>query len=129
MLLSNFLTGIIYALGGSDGSNLSTAECYNISLQTWSPISPMHLPRKFPGAEVLGGMVYAIGGCDTTNRHSSVERYVPGLNQWTVVASLLNPRSGLGTATLNGFLYAVGEMGNSYFNSPTRSDDYCMGQQ
>ena len=69
----------------------------------------MHICRKFPGVEALGGTVYAIGGCEAATRHASVERYIPGLNQWTTVASLLCPRSGLGTAVLDGFLYVAGE--------------------
>jgi len=68
--------GMIYAIGGSDGSNLNTAECYNTATKTWSPIAPMHTCRKFPGVEALGGAVYAIGGRDATMRHNSVERWV-----------------------------------------------------
>ena len=67
------LTDFIYAVGGSDGVNLNTVERYSISSGAWSPVAPMHVSRKFPGAECLGGVVYAIGGCDTCNRHGSVE--------------------------------------------------------
>ena len=66
---------MIYAVGGSDGSNLNTAECYNTTTKTWSSIAPMHICRKFPGVKALGGAVYAIGGCDAIARHNSVERY------------------------------------------------------
>ena len=67
--------GMIYAVGGSDGSNLKTAECYHTTTKTWSSIAPMHTCRKFPGVKALGGAVYAVGGCDATTRHNSVERY------------------------------------------------------
>ena len=69
------LSGMIYAVGGSDGSNLNTAEYYNTTTKTWSSIAPMHTCRKFPGVKALGRAVYAVGGCDTTTRHNSVERY------------------------------------------------------
>ena len=103
------VSGIIYAVGGSDGSNLNTAECYNIAKKTWSSISPMQFGRKFPGVESLTGRVYAIGGCDTnTSRLHSVETYIPSINQWVSVASLLSPRSGLGVVVHGGYLYAIG---------------------
>lgn len=98
-------------LGGSDGTNLNTAECYNISTRSWTAISPMSVTRKFPGAETLSGCVYAIGGSDTSpsmRRHTSVEKYIPSLNQWVAVSSLLSPRSGLCTVVLGGYIYAIG---------------------
>ena len=104
------LTGIIYAIGGQDSSVLNTAECYNISTKTWSPIAPMAASRKFPGAECLSNRIYAIGGVGGTNCRllSSVEEYIPSLNQWVGVSPLLTPRSGLGTAVLGGHIYVIG---------------------
>lgn len=102
-------TGKIYAIGGTDGTILSTAECYDIDSGSWSSISSMCSGRKFPGAESLAGRVYIIGGYDSNNtRLRSVEMYTPGLNQWVTVAPLLQPRSGLGTVILNGYIYAIG---------------------
>ena len=104
-------TGKIYAVGGSDGTNLSSAECYNISTKTWSLISPMATARKFPGVETLSGCVYAIGGSHanpSTRKHGSVEKYIPSLNQWLSVASLITPRSGLCTVVLEGCIFALG---------------------
>ena len=101
--------GKIYAIGGTDGTILSTAECYDVNSNTWSTVSPMSVGRKFPGAESLAGRVYIVSGNDSNNtRLRSVEMYTPSLNQWVTVAPLLQPRSGLGTVVMNGHIYAIG---------------------
>lgn len=101
--------GKIYAIGGTDGTILNTAECYDIDSNTWTSISPLSIGRKFPGVESLAGRVYIIGGNDSNNtRLRSVEMYTPSLNQWVTVAPLLQPRSGLGTVIMNGHIYAIG---------------------
>ena len=110
LTISSLPLGKIYAVGGSDGTNQSSAECYNISTKTWSLIAPMSVSRKFPGVETLSGCVYVIGGADTspTKKHCSVEKYIPNLNQWVSVAPLTTPRSGLSTVVLEGCIFAIG---------------------
>ena len=109
MCIIYYSTGKIYAIGGTDGNILNTAECYDIDSNSWTPISPMSIGRKFPGTESLAGRVYIIGGNDSNNtRLRSVEMYTPSLNQWVTIAPLLQPRSGLGTVILNGHIYAIG---------------------
>ena len=114
---------MIYAVGGSDGTNLSSAECYNIHTGQWTTISSMSQRRKYPGAATIGGKIYAVGGCDSTSRHSSVECYDPSTDQWTRLSPMLSSRSGLGLAVLDGFLYAVGGYdGSTYLSSTERYD-------
>ena len=103
------LPGKLYAIGGTDGTILNTAECYDIETKAWSSIASMGVARKFPGAESLAGRVYIVGGNDSNNtRLRSVEMYTPTLDQWVTVAPLLQPRSGLGTVVMNGHVYAIG---------------------
>ena len=109
MMFVCVFVGKIYAIGGTDGVILSTAECYDIDAQTWSTISPMSIGRRFPGAESIADRVYIIGGNDSNNtRLRSVEMFTPSLNQWVTVAPLLQPRSGLGTVVMSGHIYAIG---------------------
>ena len=107
--LSHLCVGKLYAIGGTDGTILNTAECYDIDSKTWSTVSPMSFGRKFPGAESLASRVYIVGGNDSNNtRLRSVEMFTPSMNQWVSVAPLLQPRSGLGTVVMNGHMYAIG---------------------
>ena len=122
-MLHIFITDMIYAIGGSDGTNLNSAECYNVHSGQWTSISSMSEHRKYPGAAAIGGKIYAVGGCDSTSRHNSVECYDPSTDQWTRLAPMLSCRSGLGLAVLDGFLYALGGYdGNTYLSSSERYD-------
>ena len=116
---------MIYAVGGSDDTNLSSAECYNVHTGQWTNISSMSECRKYPdpGPAAIGGKIYAVGGCDSTSRHSSVEYYDPSTDQWIRLSPMLSCRSGLGLAVLDGFLYAVGGYdGSTYLSSAERYD-------
>ena len=114
---------VIYAVGGSDGTNLNSSECYNLQTRQWTNIAPMSERRKYPGAAAIGGKIYAVGGCSNTSRHNSVECYEPSTDQWTQVCPMLSCRSGLGLAVLDGFLYAVGGYdGSTYLSSTERYD-------
>ena len=85
----------------------------------------MQVSRKFPGVEVISGIIYAIGGRDSTY-HVSVERYVPDLNQWSMAAPLLGPRSAMGVVAWRGFLYVLGgHDGTNCLASVERYDPLC----
>ena len=86
-------------------------------------MSSMSERRKYPGAAAIGGKIYAMGGCDSTSRHNSVECYDPSTDQWIRLSPMLSSRSGLGLAVLDGFLYAVGGYdGSTYLSSTERYD-------
>ena len=70
--------------------------------------------RQLPGAAVINGSIYAIGGLNASSGFTglaTVEAYDPGSNTWTTQAPLQTARWGLAVAPLGGTLYAVG--GNS----------------
>ena len=65
--------------------------------------------RYYPGAGVLGGKIYVIGGLDHNWMSlRSCERYDPISNSWEVIDSLKMPRWSLGIAILDDKLYAIG---------------------
>ncbi|XP_016663760.1 kelch-like protein 3 [Acyrthosiphon pisum] len=83
------LDGILYALGGYDGSKtLRSVETYSSSRGIWTSIADMHLCRKYSGVVALGGMLYVIGGSDGTCNLKSVEMYNPKTNTWTMLTAL-----------------------------------------
>ena len=52
--------------------------------------------------------IYALGGFDSSNYQSSVERLDPRMGKWMSVPSMSNRRSSAGVAALDGFLFCVG---------------------
>ena len=64
------------------------------------------------GATVVNGVLYAVGGNNTSCTPSctlgTVEAYDPASNTWTPKVPMPTRRSRLGLAVVNGVLYAVG---------------------
>lgn len=58
--------------------------------------------RYQAGVGAMNGYVYAVGGCDSWNCLSSVEKYDPATNTWSVVSSLNTARRGCGVAVYDG---------------------------
>lgn len=58
----------------------------------------------------LNGLIYAIGGTDTSGstKYGNVEVYDPTADSWTTVSPLPTPRSSLVAGAVNGHIYAVG---------------------
>ena len=58
-----FVSGKIYAIGGSDNSGyLDTNEMYDPKTDTWTTMKPMPTPRCDFGITVYQGKIYVIGG-------------------------------------------------------------------
>ena len=89
------------ALGGVDGSNLNTAEVYDPTLNTWTPIAPMGSARYALAAVALNNKVYALGGGDALGTIlNTAEVYDPALNTWSAIAPMGNVREGLAAVAL-----------------------------
>lgn len=57
------LNGLIYALGGYDGSvRHNTGECYCPKTNQWTMIAPMHMARSDANACSMDGKIYITGG-------------------------------------------------------------------
>ena len=55
--------GLVYAFGGSDGSNsLASVEEDDPDTDTWSTVASLSTARRRLAAAEAGGLVYAIGG-------------------------------------------------------------------
>ena len=52
--------------------------------------------------------IYALGGFDSANYQSSVERLDPRMGRWMSVPSMSSRRSSCGVAAIDNFLYCVG---------------------
>ena len=68
----------------------------------------MPTARSGLGVTVVNGLLYAVGGSNSSGFLATVEAYDPATNTWTSKASVPTRRSGVGVAVINGELYAVG---------------------
>jgi uncharacterized repeat protein (TIGR01451 family) len=107
-LASVTLNGKIYAIGGYDGSYLSTVEEYDPATNAWGQRTSMPTARAYLAAAVINGKIYAIGGETNYGSTAVVEVYDPSLNSWSTRASLPNARSGLAASALNGKILVMG---------------------
>ena len=75
----------------------------------WSFKAPMATGRQSPGAGVVNGVVYVVGGYNGGVTLSSMEAYTPGTNSWAPKAALPATRgSPAGVGVINGKLYVAG---------------------
>ena len=96
-LTTEHVIGFLYVIGLIHLS----ATC-----RTWYAVRRSVLQTTLSAVIVLGGFIYAFGGCDGTL--SSAERYDPSTNVWSAIGSLTTARFCHGVSVLGGFVYAVG---------------------
>ena len=75
---------------------------------SWSLVAPMPTARTYPGAGIVDGIVYVVGGYSPGEVLPTLEAYDPGSNTWASRASMPAPRGGIAVAVVNGVLYAMG---------------------
>jgi N-acetylneuraminic acid mutarotase len=117
-LVAAVMNGKIYAIGGKNElspDGLHTVEEFVPGLVPgtglWTTRNPMHTPRYFAAAALLGGEVHVTGGGFGVTLLNSMEAYNPLTNQWRNRAAMPTARSQLTMAEANGRLYAVGGYG------------------
>jgi N-acetylneuraminic acid mutarotase len=102
--------GILYALGGTDGTTLATVEAYDPATDSWTTRASMPTPRLLFGAGTVKEIIYAVGGQrpGVNSWLSTVEAYDPETNLWTTKAPMPTARFSHGVGVIDGILYAVG---------------------
>ncbi|VEL20249.1 unnamed protein product [Protopolystoma xenopodis] len=82
------LVGVVYALGGYDGSShLNLVEAYNVAARRWFSLPPMHYRRSALGAVVLDGRIYVSGGYDGKSSLRTCEAYDPDQNRSVITCT------------------------------------------
>ena len=127
------VNGLIYVVGGMDGSgaSLSSVDVYDPATDSWSVAPSMSTRRDNPGSAVLGGNLYIFGG-RTRNADGStvngtldtVEMYDPGTNTWTPRASMPTGRRTMVVGLLNGRAQVMGGEITSGGGSFEQNEEY-----
>jgi hypothetical protein len=112
------VNGKLYVIGYSGGSCSSVVEAYDPATNSWSYKSPMPTARCNLAVVALNGLIYALGGGDTSGivAYSTVEVYNPATDRWTTAAPMPTGRSGLSAGVVSGSIYAIGG-DNTYIHS------------
>lgn len=67
--------------------------------------------RAFIAGDVVNGILYVLGGDNSTGIVAIVEAYDPLTDTWTTASPMPTARTALAAAVVNGVLYAVGGAG------------------
>lgn len=103
--------GVVYALGGYNGSYLATNQAYDTVANTWSTKASMPTARMSLAAAEANGVIYVIGGDDTPGSAGGLttnEAYDTAANTWSAKTAMPTGRWGLAAAEVNGIIYAIG---------------------
>jgi N-acetylneuraminic acid mutarotase len=98
-----------YVLTAAATGALPDSGRINVACTCWSTKSPMPTGRDGVPMGVVNGVLYAVGGLDTSGYIlTTVEAYDPVANSWTTKAPMPTRRGGFEVGVVNGVLYAVG---------------------
>jgi len=103
----------IYILGGRNARQaLSSVESFDTVSNSWRREMFMNLPRFCMATGVLGGCIYACGGCDTGLAPREkvldfVERFSPQQGEWQVMSPMLQGRCAAAAACITGKLCII----------------------
>jgi len=95
--------------GNADGTPVGRLDVYDPATNTWSTKSAMPTARIAPGAGIIGGRLYVLGGRNgsATFYRAVVEVYDPATNTWKTKAPMIAERAEFGVGVVGDLLYAV----------------------
>jgi outer membrane protein assembly factor BamB len=101
------LGGAVYAFGGLDASQTSSASVIRIGSDGVHALSPLPTPLHDAAAALVRGRLYVLGGGQAVS-YSGIGRYTPGSGTTALVGALPSPLSDLSAASLGRDAYLVG---------------------
>ncbi|XP_070694999.1 kelch-like protein 10 [Pempheris klunzingeri] len=101
---------ILLAIGGwSGGSPINSIEAYDVRAKTWFPIiHNEEIPRAYHGTAFLNGSLYCVGGFDSIQQFSSMDKFDLGTHTWQEVAPMHSRRCYVSITVMDGYIYAIG---------------------
>jgi hypothetical protein len=101
---------VFYVIGGRNGATFyKKCEMYDPVANSWTAKTDMPTARSALGVTASEGIVYAIGGLDSSgNRLNKVEAYCPANNTWWTCTNMPTAREGVTATAVDGIIYAIG---------------------
>lgn len=98
--------------GGGFGFCTDANEAYDPVTDTWTTRAPMPTARCNIAAVALNGLIYAVGGANTSGSitYAIVEIYNPATNTWTKGPPMPTSRHQVTGGVIDGILYIAGGM-------------------
>jgi len=109
-LSTSVVNGKIYAIGGGDAQDMTTAtvEEYDPVTDKWKKKADMPTKRHHLSTSVVNGKIYAIGGEDENGIITAIEEYDPIADKWKKKADMPNSRFYFSSSVVNGKIYIIG---------------------
>ncbi|KAL7865749.1 hypothetical protein SRHO_G00109960 [Serrasalmus rhombeus] len=115
------LKGKLYAVGGRNASGeIDTVECYNLSKNEWTFVSPMSEPHYGHAGTVHGGLMFVSGGITRDAFQKELSCYDPDTDSWSRRADMMELRGLHCMCTVGNRLYV---MGGNHFRGTNDYDD------
>ncbi|WAR03750.1 KLH20-like protein [Mya arenaria] len=119
--------GYGYAVGGMDGTVLSSVERYDPCSNTWSLLAPLPQPLRFTTSVSLKGKLYVFGGENSETIVNTAYRYDPCSDTWTELVAMATGRVLAGSVVHHGKIYVIG--GNGKVSDKWKREylpEYCV---
>ncbi|KAJ8253430.1 hypothetical protein GJAV_G00212860 [Gymnothorax javanicus] len=115
------LKGRLYAVGGRNSSGeIDTVECYNLSKNEWTFMSPMTERHYGHAGTVHGELMYVSGGITRDTFQKELSCYDPETDSWSRRADMTTLRGLHCMCTVGDRLYV---MGGNHFRGANDYDD------
>lgn len=101
---------ILLAVGGWSGGNpTNNIEAYDIRADSWvNVINNEEVPRAYHGTAFLNGSLYLVGGFDSVQQFSTMDRFDLTTRTWQEVAPMHSRRCYVSVTVVDGYIYAIG---------------------
>ncbi|MCV7410945.1 protein kinase [Mycobacterium florentinum] len=99
---------LVYAVGGTNGADLATAEAYDPAAKAWTALPALPKARSELGATVADGRLVALGGVSSGQVLKSVSTFDLTTRTWSGLPDMATARHGMAVAAVERSVYTVG---------------------
>lgn len=102
-------SSLLSFLGGFNGQEcMNSAEFYDPTTNTWSPLPNMISRRSGVSCVAHKGYIYVVGGFNGLSRMNTGERFDPETQTWSSIREMYHPRSNFGLEIIDDMIFAIG---------------------
>jgi serine/threonine protein kinase len=99
---------LLYAVGGTNGADLSTVEAYDPTANTWTSLPALPKARSDLGVTIADGRLVAPGGVSSGQVLRSVSTFDLMNKTWAGLPDMATARHGMAVAAVAQSVYAIG---------------------